>query len=63
MTTILQFPDQRPSVPHLCGKAYCIGCQHTWDAVAPVGTVWLECPKCKTPKGRLYEHVLHDLDH
>jgi hypothetical protein len=34
------------------GEAFCIGCKHTWVAVAPTGTVDLECPKCKCEKGR-----------
>ncbi len=34
------------------GEAFCIGCQHKWQAVAPAGTVVMECPNCKTMKGR-----------
>lgn len=38
--------------PHLSGKAKCYGCQHTWEAKAPVGVVTdLECPKCTANKG------------
>lgn len=38
--------------PHMSGKAHCIACDHQWMAVAPVGTVFLECPSCHTEKGR-----------
>jgi hypothetical protein len=38
--------------PHLSGRAVCIGCKHVWQAVAPVGTVELECPACGLEKGR-----------
>jgi DNA-directed RNA polymerase subunit RPC12/RpoP len=37
--------------PHWQGVARCVGCQHEWEAVAPMGTVWLECPECGMPKG------------
>ena len=36
---------------HLAGKAVCLHCQHTWEAVAPVGTTELECPSCSLLKG------------
>lgn len=39
--------------PHLSGEARCLECSHTWVAVAPVGTVMLYCPNCKTDKGVL----------
>ena len=34
------------------GKAKCTSCQHEWQAQAPVGVDWLECPKCHLMKGR-----------
>lgn len=34
------------------GEAFCIACGHTWRAVAPTGTVDLECPACRTMKGK-----------
>lgn len=37
------------------GSAVCIGCRHEWEAVAPVGTHQLECPKCHTMKG-IFRH-------
>ena len=27
-------------------------CRHEWQAVAPVGTTWLECPACTLLTGR-----------
>ena len=36
---------------HLSGDAKCLGCQHEWQAVAPVGTTELECPGCGLWKG------------
>lgn len=33
------------------GEAFCIGCDHTWAAVAPTGTTQLLCPNCGTEKG------------
>ncbi|MBH2008303.1 MAG: hypothetical protein I8H71_01250 [Xanthomonadaceae bacterium] len=36
---------------HGQGEAFCIGCSHTWQAVAPTGAVALECPACGTHKG------------
>jgi hypothetical protein len=44
--------------PHLHGAAQCIGCQHKWEAVAPVGTVELECPACHLPKGAFVNQVM-----
>ena len=40
--------------PHMTGKARCLACRHEWIAVAPIGTVELECPSdgCGLPKGR-----------
>lgn len=36
---------------HLQGDAICAACKHEWVAVAPIGTVELECPNCHTWKG------------
>lgn len=41
-----------PLVPHLSGTAQCVSCEHRWEAVAPVGTVELECPVCHLNTGR-----------
>ncbi len=37
--------------PHAQGEARCIGCGHKWQAVAPTGVHWLECPACSLTKG------------
>jgi hypothetical protein len=37
--------------PQIVGKARCLVCKHEWHAVAPVGTAYLECPKCTTHQG------------
>lgn len=37
--------------PHLTGKATCMGCKHTWTAVAPVGVQNMECSECGCMKG------------
>jgi hypothetical protein len=39
-------------VQHGRGDAFCIGCGHTWQAVAPTGTTAFECPACGTHKGK-----------
>lgn len=31
---------------HINGEAHCHSCGHTWEAVAPVGSVELQCPEC-----------------
>jgi hypothetical protein len=46
--------------PHLSGRAECIGCRHSWEAVAPLGTVQLECPACGLPKGAWACEVVRD---
>lgn len=38
--------------PHVSGEAFCIGCNHTWRGVWPLGTIDLECPSCKRKTGR-----------
>lgn len=42
---------KKDNEPHCSGVAKCIGCKHTWVAIAPVGTFHLECPNCETFKG------------
>ena len=37
--------------PHITGLAKCLACKHEWQAVAPIGTVSLECPTCALDKG------------
>lgn len=36
---------------HGYGEAFCLSCDHAWTAVAPTGTVNLECPNCKRTTG------------
>jgi hypothetical protein len=44
--------------PHLTGEAVCLACKHEWVGVAPIGTVDIECPECKSQKGVL-KHFVH----
>ena len=51
-TAVIDLAAEREArEPHLKGDARCVACAHTWVAVAPVGTTWLECPSCHTEKG------------
>jgi hypothetical protein len=34
------------------GQAFCVSCRHEWVAVAPTGTLDLECPACQRHMGR-----------
>ena len=38
--------------PHLACKARCVACKHEWQAVAPLGTLELECPSCGLTRGQ-----------
>lgn len=53
MNNVVRFkrPDEKPRDPHLAGEAKCIGCGEEWHAIAPVGTVTLECPQCNAMRG------------
>jgi hypothetical protein len=51
MGTVTQLPTPLERGPHNAGQALCTQCGHEWVAVAPVGTVVLECPGCHTFKG------------
>ena len=48
-TNVIAFKQREE--PRMHGKARCIQCNHVWQGVAHVGTVFLECPICKTMKG------------
>ena len=56
MATILAFKAktseavEEPDGPHLSGEAFCIECNQEHVAVAPVGTIRMECPFCHTQK-------------
>lgn len=49
--TVLEFKKPEPAEQTAQGEAFCIQCDHRWQAVAPTGVVDLECPNCKTMKG------------
>ncbi len=38
--------------PHIAGEAYCMACNTEWAGAWPLGTIELECPGCKSMKGR-----------
>lgn len=38
--------------PRLFGEVLCLACKHEWEAVSPIGTEWLECPRCGLLRGR-----------
>ena len=38
--------------PHARGTAQCLDCKHQWEAVAPLGTYWLQCPGCGLIRGK-----------
>jgi len=49
---VIDFAEaQEENTPHGSGNAKCMACQHEWVAVAPLGTVWLECPECHLTQG------------
>ena len=37
--------------PYWEGQAQCLACRYEWHQVAPIGTIWLDCPKCGLPQG------------
>jgi Zn finger protein HypA/HybF involved in hydrogenase expression len=45
------------------GAARCLGCRYEWAAVAPGGTVWLDCPACTLTRGRFVAQHEHDGNH
>jgi len=51
---VIQLPMRHAedNTPHGYGMAFCIQCGNEWTAVAPTGTVDLECPNCHTHKGK-----------
>jgi len=52
MTVIDLAQAKADKQPHLSGAAVCLACRHEWVAVAPVGTVWMDCPACGLERGR-----------
>lgn len=54
MTNIVSLDARRAAEqesPHLAGEAECTVCGHRWSAVAPVGTIHLDCPSCDRLQG------------
>jgi len=51
MSVVSLAEEREARQPHWTGTAYCVGCKHEWQAVAPVGSENLECPSCTLPKG------------
>lgn len=51
MGDVVRLPSTLERGAHLSGEAFCVGCGHEWVAVAPVGTIELECPSCHVVKG------------
>lgn len=51
MTIINLAIERERRSPHLAGKARCLACRHEWQAVAPTGATWLECPACAAERG------------
>lgn len=49
--------EREKRTPHMRGKAHCLFCRHEWEAVEPVGSVWLQCPACGSQRGRYDGHV------
>jgi hypothetical protein len=51
MTVISLSAARDARKPHWEGPCKCIGCGHEWHGVAPIGTMWVDCPSCELPKG------------
>lgn len=51
------------SRPHIAGLAKCLACEYEWAAVAQVGTLTLDCPKCGCQRGVLKYPIIRDGDH
>lgn len=49
MSNVIAF--KKVNEQHGSGEAFCLQCKHEWVAVAPTGTIQLECPECHTLKG------------
>ena len=53
--TVIRLADEREKrSPHWAGECKCIGCGHRWVGVAPLGTMFVECPSCGLSKGHPY---------
>jgi len=47
MEKVINLNEKRP---HMQGETVCLGCGHKSRAVAPIGTVFMECSNCGTMK-------------
>lgn len=56
-------PTETEPGEQLRGEAVCLSCKKTWQAVAPLGSQWLECPSCKLEQGRFVGNVQRKEDH
>jgi predicted RNA-binding Zn-ribbon protein involved in translation (DUF1610 family) len=53
MTEVIDLAKARKErEPHIAGELYCMGCEHEWTAVWPMGATEFECPECKSMRGR-----------
>ena len=61
---ILKF-EKRPVLFHeqdepdtvIKGTAICLTCKNEWEAIIPLGSIDIKCPKCKTNKGVLKDFI------
>ena len=63
MAKIIKIEDRNVEKPTISGDAVCIICKHRWKDVAPLGTEWLECPKCSVSRGHFVYAVVRDIPH
>lgn len=52
MSNVVPFGKKQVESQSGQGEAFCLACDHQWQAVAPTGTVSLECPGCGAHKGK-----------
>lgn len=55
--------DLSEKLPHMTGEALCLHCKRKWQAVAPIGTVILDCPECGLGKGVFANIAFPDREH
>jgi hypothetical protein len=65
MSEIIDFGKAKEErKPYASGHCYCMACNHEWLAVWPIGTIEMECPECKSMRGRSkYDYGLPDGTH
>lgn len=62
MGTVIPFERKLPEREYLLGEAICTTCRHTWAAMVPMGSVWLECPDCGAHAGRFRMPFVHEAE-